>query len=508
MNLALLRQNSETDTERRRVRPTRRRYKKEVFSVDWREAFTPVLFMLTLALAGLRFYPALVLIAIILINRLIKNRYDFVIMLGIMATSRAFIPDDLLPVKIFDLVLVVALFALFFYRKDLLTKQVTILSLAYTAILAVFMFMSPELLSIQLLTFREYASILCFVVPMFVFANRDFSMKEFLKRVLLYALIICTFYTIDGIILNGWLLIPADAGAPFPSTFDHPLISPFVFYFPRKYPAALYILIVATYGLARYYRFRWWQWLIVVSCLLVVRTITIIAAVVLTYVIFQGNFRQFMKNFFLAFIAIFVLYVVDSATGRHLRVASHVQQVAEVFVAEDDEDLAEFGSTRMAQILPKYEYLVSNDKLWTGLGFLHNEKSTSARYMISNDLYSDISQSEESVGAATEVTQFNTVIHIGLIGFAIQTLYFLSVFFVMKRARVRDAFFYLSTLLCASVMGLGGFAGLIRHDGLIWVAVALGLTLMQHRRGIDEGPELEEETGFETTAVSEADTTR
>lgn len=86
MNLALLKQNSETDTERRRVRPTRRRYKKEVFSVDWREAFTPVLFMLTLALAGLRFYPALVLIAIILINRLIKNRYDFVIMLGIMAT--------------------------------------------------------------------------------------------------------------------------------------------------------------------------------------------------------------------------------------------------------------------------------------------------------------------------------------------------------------------------------------------------------------------------------------
>ena len=54
MNLALLKQNSETDTERRRVRPTRRRYKKEVSSVAWTEAWTAVLVEIKLALARVR----------------------------------------------------------------------------------------------------------------------------------------------------------------------------------------------------------------------------------------------------------------------------------------------------------------------------------------------------------------------------------------------------------------------------------------------------------------------
>ena len=58
----------------------------------------------------------------------------------------------------------------------------------------------------------------------------------------------------------------------------------------------------------------------------------------------------------------------DSFQSR-LRIKSSVDQFMDLFNAVDDEDIAEFGSGRMAQALPKLDVVERENRQLIGLGF-------------------------------------------------------------------------------------------------------------------------------------------
>jgi len=356
-----------------------------------------------------------------------------------------------------------------------------ILTAAYFLYMVVMAMFSDEKMSVQFLTIRQYIAVLFFIVPMWIFANNEFDIKYFMSRILVFFIIISAFYAFDALILNGWVLVPADSGAWNESTFADLTWRPLSFMIPRKYPGGYYIAVIAAYPLARYYRLKWWGWAIIVAGLLVTRTMTFIAGFLLAYIVFQGTFKVFMK-YSLAGIALLAsVYFIDISTGNHLRVASTAEQFYMLTQAQDDQDVSQFGSTRMAQILPKFDALLHNNALMTGFGFLHPTKSTNPKYQFHNEYYSDWVHNDDSIANSVEVTQFNTLMHLGLLGLIVQTAYFLWIFFILKR-KGRGSAFYMSTLLSATIMGVGGFAGLNHADGLVWVGTALGIALLESRR--------------------------
>lgn len=454
------------------------RRKKTQLRLKWRDISIPLCFLLSMSLTGLLFYPAFLITCILLINRFKKCREEFILMITILISDFGMLPDDIFPVRIRDIMLVVSLLALFFVRKNRMTRRVAWLWLGYLIFACVIASLSDEVMSIQFLTMRQYLSVIYFTIPLWVFANKYFDIHLFFKKVVIYFLILASFHVIDGFIISGYVLLPSTSHVGMPSTIQSLIMKPFTTYFPRKYPSAFYIAIVAAYPLARYYKLVWWQWAIIAVAFAATRTMSFVGAFVITYVIFQGNFKTFMKYFVLSIFGLVALYMVDEATGGFMRISSTVDQFASVMLAEDDEDLAEFGTGRMAQIIPKYEALRDQHCLAQGFGFIHPDKTTNPKYIIKNELYSDISQSEE-VAAITEVTQFNTVIHTGIIGLLVQAFFYIYIYFVIGGKR--SGSFYMSSLIAASIMGIGGFAGLNYSSGLAWVALALGVCLVMQR---------------------------
>lgn len=460
----------------------RGRWTKEVLQFGKRDIAIPIVFLFSLSLTGLQVYPAILIILILLINRFIKNRYDFLIMITIMATSRETFFGELYDaLKISDMVLAACFIAMLLVRNDATSRKIMRYTIGYFLFIFAMATFSEEAMSIQLYSMRYYMAIVYFSLVVLVFANRPFDISYFFRKLLIYFILLSAFYAIDGIILSGYFFIPNDAGAWSRSTISNITWAPFGFIFPRKMPGAYLIMIVASYPLARHYRLKWWMWAIVLAAFASTRTMTVIAGFVLSYVIFQGTFKKFMKYMLIAGVFITAMYFIDVSTGSKLRVASTFEQFVELTEARDDKDLSKFGSKRMAQIIPKYELLVDNNALFTGLGFLHPERSNNAKYQIENDYYLEALSTVESVGALTEVTQFNTVIQIGIIGLILQAIYYLAMFFAIRH-RCTDYDFYLSALLAASVMGIGGFGGLNHPEGLLWIGLALGCCLLQERR--------------------------
>lgn len=112
-----------------------------------------------------------------------------------------------------------------------------------------------------------------------------------------------------------------------------------------------------------------------------------------------------------------------------LRIVQLVEQFEVLKNPDDPELLIKFGTGRMAQILPKIDHMLATGKQYTGFGFLHEDLTTNNEFVIINELYSDVTQSEETV-ARVEVTQIQTILDAGLIGLLIQTIYYLAIYFL------------------------------------------------------------------------------
>ncbi|MDE7388963.1 MAG: hypothetical protein K2M97_06925, partial [Muribaculaceae bacterium] len=327
-----------------------------------------------------------------------------------------------------------------------------------------------------------------FLLPLAVFANREFEFPRFIHTVVLPMLIMSAFYVLATFVVRGSELVPTGIGFLdsmgrtlyssihnlywFPTRFD---------FFPRQYPVGIYWMALCIIPLARkQVRLSWKQWLLVLFAFFSARTMTFMAGLFVGFVCFRGNMRKSLIAGVLLIIGLIGVYVVDSALGSPMRVASTVDQFTSLEAAADNEDLAEFGSGRMAQIIPKWELMGDLHRYWLGLGFLHPQLTTNPKFQIKNEYYVDVSKSEE-VATQVEVTQFQTILDCGFLGLIIQTAAYVAIYFMIRRLRYSE--YYLCVLVAISVFGIGGFAGLTQRDGLILLATTLGAVLLANPEG-------------------------
>ena len=340
---------------------------------------------------------------------------------------------------------------------------------------------SEELMSVQIRTMRARWGMLYFIVPILVFAGRDFDLKEMMRRLFPYIIIMSIFYIIDGFILNGWVMLPygMQGDQSIHSTFSNLVCTPFSFVFPRIFAEGLYIMALAVLPVALYYRLPLWQWIVMGVASLASRTVTVMAGLVATYVIFRGHGRKLLLYVVIGMMSIPVVYLIDKGTGGFMRVQSTIDQFLTLGEGMDEDDMANFASGRGAQVIPKLEALYDQDREWLGFGFLHPELTKKAKFIIDNDLYIDVEKAQEVV-TEVEVAPVQTVLDMGYIGFAVQLLFFFGLYYMIRKLPYSK--YYLSVLVCIFIFGVSGYSGLNTPGGLIMIGFALGCVLLADKQ--------------------------
>lgn len=459
--------------------------KPQKLILGWADLKWPLLFLLSMSLMGLMFPLGYILVPAILINRFRNDKYDFLIMLTVFFGGFGLVDEHTLPVKTSDLAIILSVIGLVIYRKKHLVRQTTIALCVYTLILLYLATFSEESMMIQIRMLRNYLFFVYFIVPIMLFSGYRFDMLEFFRKLAPYVFILCAFYIIDGFIINGWILLPTTKiWGDLQSTFFSPVVSGFGS-FPRKYPPGLFLFILFAYPMARCFKLSVWQWLLIIGAFCACRTFTVITGVFATYILCLPNARRIAKYVVVFAVGIVAVYFIDDSLPRDknnaespLRIASSVDQLIDLREIEDDVDLAELGSGRMAQVLPKLELVNSLGKQMTGLGFLHPELTTNQKYIIENEFYIDQSEAEE-VATGVEIMPVQIYVTIGWVGIAIFCLFFFYTFWIIRK--LKYSFFYLSALFASFWFSLGGFAPLNNYDGLILCATAYSAVILVGR---------------------------
>lgn len=467
------------------------RLPRERFEVPKNEWWAPLFFLLCFALLGLSFYPALLVIFFILMNRWRNDRYDFIIMLTLLFGEYGFTSKTQTFFFFSDIALALSAVLWFVYRKPPLLKKMLFLLLIYVASIFILATFSIESMTIQFLSIRPYLAIFYIIVPIAAFSGQEFEMDKFFRKIIVYSLIICAFYIIDAFVLSGNVLVPnTTTWDNRISYFYKPLWHPFSMMIYRKYPPGLYILMLAIYPLAKYYKLTIWQWLLIIVALISTLTFTMIAGFALAYFILTIKPKTLFSYMLFAIVAAVSLYYVDGmlpprrdeyGVESRLRYKSTIDQVLDLRKVVDDEDLAKFASGRMAQIIPKFELVAKEKKQATGLGFLHREKSKINAYIIINDYYTDISQNEE-VATGVEVIPAQIYIHMGYIGLIIHTLIFILLYLLVRPYPYSP--YVLVVMLFNVWLGLGGFAGLISPHGLFLTSLSISAVVLESKKRI------------------------
>ena len=167
--------------------------------------------MLSLSLTGLLFYPALIVSIAMMAKAYRENRYNFIIMLLLFGGSYGMTKDTTLPIKAYDICLIVSVILAFIFIKAPIVKRTLTIIVGYGIGLLIIASFSAELMSIQLYTWRNYIAFILFIIPIVVFSRKEFSLHEFWIALMPYVLLACIFYIIDGFILCGNVLMPATA---------------------------------------------------------------------------------------------------------------------------------------------------------------------------------------------------------------------------------------------------------------------------------------------------------
>lgn len=351
-------------------------------------------------------------------------------------------------------------------------------------------------MEVQLQTIVRYLTIIFFIFPLLAFSGREFKMEEFWKRLMPYVIIMCAFYIIDSLIFCGNILVPGTPiwGDSVFSTFWDPVWKPLSFQPFRKYPPGLYLLALAIVPVIQRFRLLPWQWVVIIGGMLVSFTFTVISGIVVTYIVFQGRTKQLLKWCAIGVLLFPLAYYVDSklpirGTGSIyevpqscLRIKSSIDQIMAIGSIEDEEDLAQLGSMRAAQAIPKIELLYDEHRQWTGFGFLDYLGNTPARYIFYNDLYfEEFSEDNWEVANDIEVSALRVFVSIGYIGLAAHVAFFIMLWFTIRKKRyVR---YFLSVLFAYVWFGIGDYGGLISATTLILLGLTYGTVLLASREG-------------------------
>ncbi len=449
---------------------------------EWGKA---IIFFLAFALLGLSFYPALLLVVVILMQRWSSNRYDFIVELTLFIGGFGFMHPNVLPVKMADVGLALGVVSIFICRKSPMAKKLLRLMLLYVALVVMIASTSDEPMRVQFIMMRNYFYVFYFFVPFAVFANQPFSFDKLLHSITVHTLVICGLYAADTYLLNALCLVPA-AGHYLDPNFGttyyssvHRIIgtfNPLSLRWPRHYPYGVYWLLWLIIPIrSKQVRFSPGQWLLIALAVLSTRTATFMFGLVACYVCFSGNLKRVLRYAGIALVVLTGVYFADRATGGYVRLASTVDQFFSLNQAMDDEDVAEFASGRMAQILPKWELLTDLNRQWLGFGFLHPELTTNPKYQIANEYYIDVAKSDE-VATAVEETHVQTILDIGFLGLILQAAIFIAFYYALRRHR--HARYYLCMLIGFSLFGFGGFAGLITRESLTMIGLAMAAIVL------------------------------
>ena len=467
------------------MRPARR-----YLDLSWSNVRWPLFFLLSMSLTGLQFPLGYLFVAIILINRFREDKYDFIIMLTLFFGGYGLTGQDTFgPLKMPDVALGISVIALFIYRKTDIVRKACIGWALYLAGILIIASFSEESMSIQLRTIRNYLTFIYFLIPLVVFSGVKFDFYKFTAKLFPFALILCTFYIIDGFIIDGFILLPRTPflGSESDSTFFKPFLHPFSGNFVRKYPRGMYLLLLCVYPLAKTYKLRWWQWLLFLGALAACRTFTVILGFVIGYFMCVLTWRTILKYAFIGLAILTVLYYVDGLLPSNkdhesaLRIKSSVDQVIELGEIQDDVDLAEFGSGRFGQMLPKLEMVREYERQLTGLGFLHAELTTNTKYILINEYYRDSEKSEETA-VGVEIEPVQVYINMGYLGLALYFAYFIAMYVIVRRKRY--SLYFMSVLVMSFIDGLGAYGGLTVPVGLLLCALCFAVVVM--------GPDKEE----------------
>lgn len=460
---------------------TEQQQKPAIFHATSSEWRTAIGYCLLLSLVGLKFFPALLPVIIFLAWRWRTDRYAFLVELLLIMGDYGFKHNYVLPLKLSDIALVIGVIGIIIYRKNYYVSRVSKAMLAYFAVLIIIASTSVESMRVQFVMMRNYLIIIAFFIPLLTFANRNFSWKKMVHTITVHVLVICGFYAVDTF-LFGFILLPGTNAWSEASTFYSPIIRPFGLL--RHYPYGLYWLVLCIVPLTSgEFRFSKWQWLLIALALFASRTNSLLFALVVCFVFFRQNFKQISKYVILGSIAIIIGYFADKYTGRYLRLADNIEQFTSLSTAQDAADLAEFGTGRMAQIIPKWVLLGDMDRYALGFGFLHPTLTTNPIFQIRNDFYTDISRADE-LATAVEVTQVQTILDCGYLGLLAQFAFYIGTYFIIRR--LKHSKYYLCAFVGMSVLGIGGFAGVIQRDGLLIIALALAMVFLANKKKIND----------------------
>lgn len=460
----------------------------------------PLMFMLSMSMLGLKFPLAYLLVPLILFNRFRHDRYDFVIQLTIVLGGYSlYNPFDVFIYPLYVPILL-SLAAITILRKNLFIKKTLAVCAIYLLGILYFVMQSDERFSVQLTGILHYMSIIYLFVPFVIFSGQEFDIRIFFRHLLVYAFIFSAFYILDCVIMGGMFFLPYDISwATFNSfsVFYNPRIDILSFEFPRRWPPGMYILILSVYPLAKMFKIKWWQWALLVGAMLVCRTFTFNIALVIGFIMCRAKARQLVYyaiGFVVAFVA---LYFIDGAMGETtvinadgadgietttstLRIKSQIDQIL-FFDENDEETLAQLGTGRGAQIIPKLELLYKYDRQWIGMGFLDRERTTSTKYIIENDLYNNPEVADE-VATGVESVPFQIVLDIGILGLIVHIIFLVLISQLVRRLPHSSVF--ISTLWMFTIIGFNGMGGTIRKDSLILVGLAFAVVVLNDKRNI------------------------
>lgn len=460
---------------------------KETLGFSFREYSWPFFFMVSASLLGLQFPLAYLLILFILINRWRNNRYDFIIQLTILSGGFSILrAHEVLHFPYYIAIVFISIFLMLIYKKNKLEKKLVLWYALYVVYVLFFAYLSAFSLRKQLFSIIEWISICYFIIPIACFANKEFDFKVFLKRIYPYFFIFCLFYVLDGIILSGNFFISRDTIIEEPAMFYNVNLHPFSFNIIRIWPQALYFSFFAMYGLARYYKFAIWQWILFGLALIVCRTFTLYISILVAWLISLPDLKKKLKFLVFGFFAFTILYFLDSEPvenfeeGRTstLRIKSSVYQFTDLLDAKDEEDLSKFGSNRMVMVFPAFESLYELKREWTGIGLIKDDNDIPGKYLTINTSMADGDKAERPINSI-EIIPIYEIITVGYLGFIIHCVFFVFLWLFMRK--LKYARFFETVLVSFIIMGLSGFAGLAFHISLYMIGLSMAAVILANR---------------------------
>lgn len=450
---------------------------------QWR---TPLLYMLTLALMGLNFIPAVALLPIFWMQAWRNDRNQLAIQLLFFFCGMGLVPlSNSFGHPFYDIALFAGpVFAVLLRKNKLEWRALIAFCLFFGALLFIARF-STERMSVQVLGMRKFLGFISVFVFIAAFAGKRFFMRSFCHTLMVYVLLMCAFYILDAYVIKGQLLLPGCYSSE-PSTFLSPAIHPFTLAPYRKYPAGIVFLMTAILPIVRYYRLAWWQWALILGGFMATQTMTVIAAFGVCLVFFQGSARRIFQICLASLIGLISLVALDyvlpmrDEVSSALRIRSTIEQFMDLRKMVDDEDLAQFASGRMGQVLPKVELIGLYNKEWTGLGFIHDTKTTSSTLMVENEYYTDVEQALE-VATAVEIAQVQAYINVGFAGLILIGLFYGFLFWNIRRSPYKPMF--AAAIVFTFVSGLGGFSSLTSIEGTIMIGFIYAIIILADKKG-------------------------